>query len=117
MEAMAFFVRAAASPARAKAKSSTPTKAVLLLWGLHAETLLEAIDAAAAIHQLLLAGEERMTLRANFDPQLLFGGAGFERFAAHAAHDSLLILGMDLFLHAISPLLLLTDDGFIGGCL
>ena len=29
---------------------------------LQAETLLEAIDAAAAVHQLLLAGEEGVTL-------------------------------------------------------
>ena len=72
---------------------------------LHAEALLEAIDAAATVHQLLFAGEERVTLRANFNTQFRLGGTGLERFTAHAANDAFAILGMDLFFHAISPLL------------
>ena len=97
-------------------KSSMPTKAMLLLWGLHAETLLEAIDAPAAIHQLLLAGEERMTLRANFDLQFLLGGASFPGFAAYAPDGSRLILGMDLFLHANFTSFAKCNGGFMGGC-
>ena len=87
---------------------------MLLLWGLHTEALLEAIDAAAAIHQLLLAGEEGMALGADFNTQFLLGGTGLESFTAHAAHDGLFVLGMDLFLHSISPLLP-CNLGFMGG--
>ena len=65
------------------------------------ETLLEAIDTAAAVHQLLLAGVERVTLGADFDTQLRFGGTRLERRAAHAADDAFVVLGMDLFFHAI----------------
>ena len=36
----------------------------------HIETLLEAINASAAVNQLLLAGKEGVALGANFDLQL-----------------------------------------------
>ena len=65
----------------------------------HVETLLEAVHTSTAVHQFLLAGIERMALRADFDLQLRLDGAGFERLAAHATDDRLAILGMDLFLH------------------
>ena len=71
---------------------------------LEAEALLEAIDAAAAVHQLLFAGVEGVALRANFNTHFRFGGTGLESLAANATNDALAILGMDLFLHAISPL-------------
>ncbi len=46
-----------------KEKEAKPLKSPpLLLRTLHAETLLKAINTAAAVHQLLLAGEERVTL-------------------------------------------------------
>ena len=46
--------------------------AALLLWGsLHTKALLETVDAAAGIHQLLLAGEEGVTLRADFHANIL----------------------------------------------
>ena len=89
--------------------------AVLLLWGSDAEALLEAIHATAAVHQLLLAGEEGVALGANFNPQFLLGGAGFKGFAAHAAHDGLLVLGMDLFLHFDFHLFCPYTSGFMGG--
>ena len=38
--------------------------------------LLEAVDAAGRVDQLLLAGEERMALRADLDAQLFLGRAG-----------------------------------------
>ena len=69
-----------------------------------AETLLEAIDASAGIHQLLLAGEERMALGADINLQLLLRAAGFKRLTAHAANDGLAVLGMDSFFLDFSPL-------------
>ena len=69
-----------------------------------AETLLEAIDASAGIHQLLLAGEERMALGADINLQLLLRAAGFKRLTAHAANDGLAVLGMDSFFYDFSPL-------------
>ena len=71
--------------------------------------LLELVHAAAGIHQLLLAGVERVALGADFNAQLLLGGAGCERFTAYAANDRLAILGMDAFLHCFSPLLRMLD--------
>ncbi len=66
---------------------------------LHAEPLLEAINTSARINQLLLAGEERMAFAANINAQLLLGGTRLEGFAAHAAHDALAVIRMDLLLH------------------
>ena len=68
------------------------------------ETLLKAIHASAAVHQLLLAGVEGVALGANFDLQLALDGAGFERLTAHATDGRLAIFGMDLLFHAFSPL-------------
>ena len=64
-----------------------------------AVALLELIHTTAGVHQLLLAGVERVALGANFNLQLLLGRAGREGLAAHAAHDRLAVLGMDAFLH------------------
>ena len=66
---------------------------------LHAVALLEAIDTAAGVNQLLLAGEERVALGADFNAQLLLGRARLEGIAADAGHGRLLILRMDAFLH------------------
>jgi hypothetical protein len=41
-------------------------------------SFVETVNAAACIHQLLFAGEERMALRANFDLKILFDRARFE---------------------------------------
>ena len=68
------------------------------------ETLLEAIHTAAAVHQLLFAGKERMALGADFDADLGDSGDGLQRVTAGAANYSRAILGMDAFFHAISPL-------------
>lgn len=77
-----------------------------LLNGLfHIETLLEAINASAAVNQLLLAGKEGVALGANFDLQLGLDRTGFERLTAHATNGRLAIFGMDLLFHAFSPLL------------
>ena len=74
-------------------------EAVSILPGLHAVALLEAVDTAAGVNQLLLAGKERVALGADFNAQLLLGGTGDEGVAADAGHGNLLILRMDAFLH------------------
>ncbi len=63
------------------------------------ETLLEAIHTSARIHQLLLAGIERMAFGTNIHLHFFFGGAGFEGLTAYAANDALTVFGMDSFLH------------------
>lgn len=45
---------------------------------LNAVFLLELINSAAGIQELLLAGEERMAAGANFDAQLFLGRASFK---------------------------------------
>ena len=66
---------------------------------LHTVALLEAVNTSARINELLLAGVERMALRANIDAQLLLHGTRFKRLAANAANDRLTVVRMDLFLH------------------
>ena len=66
---------------------------------LDAVTLLKAIDTAAGVNELLLAGVVRVALGADFNAQLLLGGTGDEGVAADAGHGNLLILRMDAFLH------------------
>ena len=75
------------------------------------ETLLEAIHTAAAVHQLLFAGKERMALGADFYLQLRLSGTGFKRLTAYAMDDCLAILGMDFLFHAVSPLLRMPVSG------
>jgi hypothetical protein len=63
----------------------------------------EALNAAGGIHQLLLAGKERMAVGANFQMQLLafVGGAGGKAVAAGAQHFNLVVAGVDsLFWHS-----------------
>ena len=66
---------------------------------LHAVALLEAVHASAGVNQLLLAGVERMALRADIDAQLLLHGTGLEGLAADAADDRLAVIRMDLLFH------------------
>ena len=68
------------------------------------EALLEAINTSAGIYQLLLTGEERVTLRANVNDDVLLGGASLNDIAASATNGRLLIIGMDALLHVVSPL-------------
>ena len=82
-----------------------PLKGALLNGLFHVETLLEAVNASAGIDQLLLAGVEGMALGANFDLQFTLHGTSLKRLTAHATDDGLAIFGMDLFFHALSPLL------------
>ena len=72
---------------------------------LQAETLVELGNASAGIDQLLLAGEERVTLRADFHANILLRRTCLNHITAGAFDSSLLIIGMDSFLHCSgSPL-------------
>ena len=69
------------------------------------EALVELSHATAGIHQLLLAGEEGVTLRADFYANILLRRTCLNYITAGAFNSSLLIIGMDSFLHcSCSPL-------------
>ena len=69
------------------------------------ELLVELGHASAGIHQLLLAGEEGVTLRADFYANILLRRTCLNYITAGAFNSSLLIIGMDSFLHCSgSPL-------------
>src|SRR5689334_24334293 len=60
---------------------------------------LEALHAAARVHELLTPGVERVAVRADLDVQLGLGRARGELVAAGAANVRLDVFGMDLSLH------------------
>jgi hypothetical protein len=61
----------------------------------------EALNAAGGVNQLLLAGEKRMAVRADFHTQhvALDGRAGLKRVAAGAVHRNGMIVGMNTGFH------------------
>lgn len=60
----------------------------------------EALDASGGVHELLLAGEERVAIGADFDVYVaLVGGPGHELVAAGAVHADLLVMRVDCCLH------------------
>src|SRR5215472_14880043 len=63
--------------------------------------LLEALDAAGGVHELLLAGEERMAVRANFHAHhvALDSRARLECVAAGAMHGYVVIVGVNTGFH------------------
>ena len=65
----------------------------------HIESLLEALNASAGVDQLLLACKEGMAVRADFNTQILLGGACFKSVAASAGNCCPLVLGMDSLFH------------------
>ena len=65
-----------------------------------AELLVELGHASAGIDQLLLASEEGVTLRADFYANILLRRTCLNYITAGAFNSSLLIIGMDSFLHA-----------------
>lgn len=71
---------------------------------IQAVALLEHVNTPAGIDELLLAREERMALGANFNVDILLRGSGLNHIPACAGNSRLLILGMNLFLHLLSPL-------------
>ena len=68
---------------------------------LQVETLVETINASTGVNQLLLAGIERVALGADFNADVLLGGAGRKDVATGTANSSLFVLGMDTFLHFV----------------
>ena len=60
---------------------------------------LEALDAPAGVHELLLPGVERVALGADLDVQLGLGRARIELVPARAAHVGEGVLGVDTGLH------------------
>ena len=90
-------------------KEKTPCRrlcdTVLIVMQLQTELLVELSNAAAGIDQLLLASEEGVTLRADFHLDILLGRTCLNHITAGASNSSLLIIGMDSFLHArVHPL-------------
>jgi hypothetical protein len=71
---------------------------------LQAKTLVETINTSTGVNQLLLAGIERVALGADFDSDVLLGRTSGKDIAASAADGSLIVLGMETFLHCCSPL-------------
>jgi len=62
--------------------------------------LTELIDTAAGIHDFLLAGIERMAIRAHLDLQIVSDGrAGLECIPARSGDGNCLVFGVDSGLH------------------
>jgi hypothetical protein len=76
------------------------------------ELAVELVNATAGIDQFLLAREKGVTLGADFDLNILFGGAGLDDLPARAFYRGLLIVGMDAFFHLPVHL---SPDGIRGG--
>src|SRR3954470_11099799 len=94
---------AAQVPKRATTRSRGPgrRREISRLLGLAlAITLVEALDPATGVNELLLAGEERVAFVAEFDLQIARpGGAGDEGIAATAAHRGVVVCGVGVGLH------------------
>ena len=73
---------------------------------LNAEALVEAINTSTGVNQLLLAGIERVALGADFNSDVLLGGAGGKSIATSTANRSLFVVGMDAFSHVVHLFLL-----------
>ena len=85
---------------RQKKKSALQT-VVRTSFLLQTKSLVEPINASTGVNQLLLAGIERVALGADFNTDLLLGGAGGEGVAASATDGGLLVLRMDAFFHVV----------------
>src|SRR6266403_2030784 len=63
----------------------------------------EALDAAGRVHELLLAGKERMASGADFHADVaLVGGAGNKRVTAGAMDPNFVVAGMNSCFHVSS---------------
>lgn len=82
-----------------KAEGFLPILADQRQTGLDSVFLLESVDAAAGIQELLLASEERMACGANFDAKILFHRTSFERVAAGASYGYDIIFRLNCSLH------------------
>src|SRR6185503_4498884 len=71
---------------------------------LHPVLPAEALDATGRVDQLLLAGEERVAVRTDFDVQrLLHGGARLDHVPADADDPRVEIGGVNALLHGLAP--------------
>ena len=84
-----------------KKKKPALHNAVRVSFLLQAESLVETVNTSTGVNQLLLAGIERVALGADFNTDLLLGGAGGEGVAASATDGGLLVLRMDAFFHVV----------------
>lgn len=77
---------------------------------------LETLDAAGGVDELLLAGEERVAVRADFDAQHVpfYGAAGLPRVAAGAVHRYGMIVGVNSGFHS-SPVVRVRSARFRQG--
>ena len=83
------------------------------------ESLLELVNTSACINKLLLAGEEGVALRANFNSDLAsLSGLCYNGLAACALDNALFVLGLNSFFHFILPhkiISLLVGSDFTSG--
>ena len=70
---------------------------------LQAVLLVELVHASAGVNQFLLAGIEGVALGADFNRDVLFGGASLNDIAAGAADSGRLVFGMNTLFHFNSP--------------
>jgi hypothetical protein len=64
-----------------------------------AVAFLEALDAAGGVHQLLLAGEERMACRADLGVDFLEGRTGLKCVSAETLDSYIIVRRVDTFSH------------------
>ena len=108
------FVSFVVNPKKASAAAEASIKLAALLLGLCGFGCLglagiglgvfatEALDASGSIHQLLLAGKERVAVRADFQVNgALMGGPGGKCVSACAVHFCFFVLRMDCWLHCL----------------
>src|SRR6267378_1846928 len=97
-------------PARGRLSRSRVSAGNLLLGGCFGFSRValsvlapETLDAAGGIHELLLAGKERMASGADFHTDVaLMGGAGDKRVTTGAMNSDLVVAGMDGCFHVSS---------------
>src|ERR1019366_7018092 len=76
---------------------------------------LETLHSSTGVNQLLLAGEERVTLVAQFDMEVGLGGVGHVRVPARALDGGFDVVGVDIGLHGVSCVVSVgTVQGFAG---
>ena len=63
------------------------------------EALLKAINTSAGVYQLLLTGEERMALGADFNADVFLCGTGLNHIATSAFDGCGLVFWMNSFFH------------------
>ncbi len=76
-----------------------------LSFGFATVLAIESFHSTGCIDELLLAGEEGMTIGADFEPDFRFRGARLPRLAARAMNVRLHVLGMNIGLHFLRSLL------------